>query len=212
MEADTCTLVISSMKDANNEQLEEMFRMYVSTYSGAGQELWFKTPSDLQRYACKVAKVCAGDAVKAFLLYQARPAANKISLIVHDGTNQGKYAIMNLLVSMLKRGGFYIEAAGAVSWSLRKLRVPVLHDANKISNLLGIDPSKESIEINPDFDIDDKNSQSYVHKFHSDGVVQFTNTETLFMYESCTLVGQGCERHCILSGGRRKIKRKSHRI
>lgn len=189
-----------------------MFNMYVKSYSAAGQDLWFKSPQDLQRYSCKVAQVCSQEGIVAYVLFQTRQTANKISLIVHNGTPEGKSALMNLLVSLLKQNGFYIEAAGAVSWTLRKLNVPVLHNAEEISELLNIDRSRESIELNPNFDINDKNSQSYVHKFYYDGIVQYANNETLFIYGTCTMQGSGCERTCRFSGGlRRKSGRRSRR-
>jgi len=203
-----CVVKIENMADADSEELQFMFNMYVNSYSAAGQDLWFKSPRDLQRYSCKVAQMCSMDGIIAYVLFQTRKTANKISLIVHNGTQEGKTALMNLLVSLLKQNGYYIEAAGAVSWTLRKLGVPVLHNAEEISGLLNIDPSRESIELNPDFDLKDKNSQSYVHKFYNDGVVQFANAETLFVYGTCTMVGSGCDRSCSFLGGRRHKSRR----
>ena len=74
--------------------------MYVTTYGGAGQKLWFKNADDLKRYACGVWMVSDQIIAKAYILFQPRLLTTKISLGCHDGTPEGNKLAVELRVKV----------------------------------------------------------------------------------------------------------------
>jgi hypothetical protein len=211
-----CTNVeIKNIKTVSIKLLQKLFDMYVLSYSSAGQELWFKNPSDLQRYNCSVILSCSGNLdseefhIKAYLLYQFRTHANKISLLSHDGTNDGKRKVMELINEFLRKPGFVLEATDAVSWILRsKYRCPYFTDIEIIKKILDIkEDGNERVKLNEHFLYEDRTKQFYTHEYLKDGVVQFSNSETLFGTSLCNFEESKdgeCNRVCIsnnLTGG-----------
>lgn len=208
-----CTTVeIKDIKKISRELLQKLFDMYVNSYSSAGQELWFKTPDDLLRYNCGIILNCFGDLdspdnhIYAYLLYQFRTYVNKISLGCHDGTPKGKETVMKLWNEYLRKPGFVLEATDAVSWILRnRYKCPYFTDIEVIKKILDIkEGGNERIELNDNFVYTDKTQQFYFHKYLKGGIVQYSNSETLFGTSLCEFKGDDCNRVCIdneLEGG-----------
>lgn len=179
------------------ENIQLLYDMYVTTYSGAGQQLWFSSPEDLLRYPCIFVVSQLDDKILAYIMFQRRRFANKISLGCHDGSREGKDEAIKIRVYLLRQRGWILEGAGATSWILRKSGVPIITNENTIERLLDIDPTRERIIINPNYDINDKTSSYYTHEFMNDGIVAFSNNETLFGIGGCRFDDdQSCTRKC----------------
>mmetsp|Transcript_4384 Transcript_4384/g.6909 ORF Transcript_4384/g.6909 Transcript_4384/m.6909 type:complete len:293 (-) Transcript_4384:826-1704(-) len=196
-----CNEVTISSKDTDEKLQEVMFEMYEATYRSAGENLWFTTKEQLQSYACSVKTVCDKDTLLCYIMFQSRKRVNKISLVCHNGTKDGKKALINLLVQKLSQPGFVIEASGALSWVLRKNEVPFMSDLNEIMDILEVGVRNETISINENFNAEDKNTQHYTHEYYgSNHSLLFQNQETLFGIGGCTFKeteGQkNCDREC----------------
>ena len=188
------------------DQLKFMFEMYVQSYSNAGNELWFKNPEELLRYDC-AAMICdASGKIITYILIQRRRNINKLSLCCHDGTYNGKQMLVQLIKLLLNQPGNVLEAAGAVSWLLRRettdtITLPeIISDPLLIADILDLNTKPtEFIRINKDFDIKDKHSHHYEHYFTKNGVVEHVNKETLFgkICESKQFTSDDCDRRCI---------------
>lgn len=183
----------------NPHDLQRMYDMYVDSYGKAGEKLWFKSPEDLQRYPCSYVVRYEGDKLLCYIMYQLRKHANKISLIVHDGTREGKDQVMDLVASLLAKRGWILEASGAVSWVLRKKNVPYIETQEMIEKLLDIKNSdSERVIMNSNFTYGNKDTNKYVHSYYKDGVVMFENNETLFGIGGCRFNEDVCGRMCIV--------------
>lgn len=199
-----CKLLKSD--EIGDETKESMFEMYKKTYSTAKQDLWFKSTSDLFRYPCGYAISCFQNEndgleyIRCYIMFQLRKSANKISLLCHDSTQEGKDEVMLLINNLLHINGWILEASGATSWVLRsptkQLRTPYFVSQNLIETLLDIDPQNEKIIINENFNYEDKNSYYYTHQYYKDGKVMFENHETLFGVGGCNYSSQKCDRKC----------------
>ena len=197
----------------------KMYAMYAKTYTDAGQELWFKNADELfGRYPCFLTINNSQD--KAYVMYQFKSKFNKISLVCHDSSPEGKALVVELLVKLLSSPGYILEATCAVSWVLRKQGVSVIGDKQDIENALDITPENKNdvIEMNPNFSMTDKTQQSYKRIFTDNSGKQFTSEDTLFGLAPCkfntnSCVGnlctaKKCTRKCVaVNGGRRKTRR-----
>ncbi len=208
------TVEIKDIKTIGEKLLQKLFDMYVLSYSGAGQELWFKSPTDLLRYNCGIILSCTGNLdspdshINAYLLYQFRTWANKLSLGCHDGTPAGKEKAMKLRYEYLMKPGFILEAKDAVSWLLRsRYNCPYFTDIKTIMKALNIkENGDERIRLNENFVSTDKTQQFYFHEYLKDGFVEYSNPETLFGTSLCEFKGDDCNRECINNGSNTKYK------
>jgi hypothetical protein len=197
----------------------KMYAMYAKTYTDAGQELWFKNADELfSRYPCFL--TINNSQIKAYVMYQFKSKFNKISLVCHDSSPEGKALVVELLVKLLSSPGYILEAASAVSWVLRKQGVPVISDKRDIEKALDITPENKNdvIVMNPNFSMKDKNQQSYKRIFTDSSGKQFTSEDTLFGLAPCkfntnscvdnTCKAKKCTRKCVAVGaGKRKSRR-----
>lgn len=174
---------------------ETLFAMYVQTYRGANQPLWFHTAEDLFQPRYKWIATFSNapaSAASAYVLLQARrPYGRKISVVAHDGTPLGKERMIALIILLLEgeegQSGpeteTVLEASGAVSWVLRKRRVPMILEKHLIEAALGISPNNPNdyIVMNPQFDVGNKYTQSYT-RMYTDLVTkkQHVSEDTLF--------------------------------
>jgi hypothetical protein len=200
----TPKIITQNIRKFTKDTLNQMFELYKSTYSSANQVLWFNKADDLLKYNCGAVIICNDSNTKditAYILFQFKPKANKISLLCHNGTQDAKEKLMNLLSSLLKTNGWILEAADAVSWVLRKKEdVPIITEQKKIINLLDLQNSKsEMIKMNLQFNKSDRTSYSYEHIFiDKDGLPAFINKETLFgTGKGCIYNNDTCDRICI---------------
>jgi len=197
----------------------KMYAMYVKTYTDAGEELWFKNTEQLfSRYPCFLTINNSQD--KAYVMYQFKSKFNKISLVCHDSSPEGKALVIELLVKLLSSPGYILEAAGAVSWVLRKQGVPVISDKRDIENALDITPENknDTIVMNTKFSMIDKYEQNYKRIFIDSSGSKYTSEDTLFGLAPCkfntnscvgnTCAAKKCARKCISAiGGKRKTRR-----
>ena len=197
----------------------KMYAMYAKTYTDAGQELWFKNAEELfGRYPCFL--TINNSQEKAYVMYQFKSKFNKISLVCHDSSPEGKALVVDLLVKLLSSPGYILEAASAVSWVLRKKGVHVISEKQDIEKALDITPENHNdvIVMNPNFSMTDKNQQSYKRIFTDNSGKQFTSEDTLFGLAPCkfntnSCVGnmcaaKKCTRKCVaLGAGKRKTRR-----
>ena len=175
-------IIIGDSKNLSDDDLKIMFEMYINTYASTGNSVWFKKPRDLLKYPKYAFDSGSYENTIAFAMFQIRPRCNKLSLMCHNDTREGKDLAISIWVELLKRPDFIAEASGAVSWILRnKYSVPIISLRSEIIHMLSIDLENEEIIINEDFDINDKKSHSYVRlTFNRNGRVVFSTKETLF--------------------------------
>ena len=88
--------------------------------------------------------------------------------------------MIEILKEKLNTSGWIIEASDKLGWVLRKEKAPIIKDINVIKNVLNIDDLNERIELNPEFNVDDKASYLYTHSYGSNGQHIFSNKEILF--------------------------------
>jgi hypothetical protein len=160
----------------------KLYYNYLQTYQSANQEIWYKTPNELfqSKY---VGLITAKDYNQYYILYQLKSKSVKLSVICHNGTQESKKNLLNLIELLLKTKGFIMEASCAVSWILRKRNVPIIVGKKQIENALEIDDTNQNdiICINEDWDIMDKNQQYYCRQIRDEksGNVYISN-DTLF--------------------------------
>ncbi len=200
-EQKAATRIWSNTSSFVTRHADIMFKMYQHTYSAAGQDLWFKSPADMFKYPCSVvasSHTSNANPIQAFLMFQRRKFANKISLFVHDGTREGKTTAFTMLAKLLKTPGWILEASGALSWVLRKQGTSIISSGVQIRTLLEIDPHKEKIVMNHKFDHKDKRSFQYAHEYGDNGQSLFVNQETLFGVGGCSYKKKDntCDRIC----------------
>ena len=194
---DTPTIVQITIEDIPLEYHDDLFEMYKNTYSNAGQDLWFKTKTELlSRYPCLLCY--DGNYKKLYVLYQFKKGFNKISLVCHDGTPTQKQNSIQIRKDLVNTPGWMLEASGATSWILRKGHAPMISNESDIKNALDINDENENdkIEMNVGFDVNDKNSYQYTRVFKTlTGEIYRTN-ETLFGISPCRYVTTSCDRKC----------------
>jgi hypothetical protein len=207
-----------TLTDFPPEIKEMLFSMYKRSYEEAKLDVWSKNAEEFftknKKNKCLV---CFSneekDYKRAYVMNQIRTKYNKISVVAHDGTPEGKRILFELLTKLLTEPGTIIEASGAVSWIIRnKFRIPMILVKEQIMDALDITPSSESemIEMNPDFNPEEKVTYAYTHvyKFRDK---EFRNQETLFgLYPGCPYENDNCDRKCPVvavsgaAGGKRR--------
>ena len=178
-----------------------MFKMYENSYTGGGQELWFKTPDDLfKKYPCFITFMDDNNHfhLKVYAMFQMKKSVNKISLVCHDSTTDGKSDSINLRLQLVQQSGWILEAADKVSWLLRKNNAPIIENS-LITTMLEIDENNvnDIIVINTEFDINDSRSYQYTRHYTdiSSGKTH-ESKETLFGTKNCVYNNDTCERIC----------------
>ena len=191
-----------------------MFEMYRLSYSLGGQQLWFSKPEELfSRYPCFV--TFNNQYLVVYAMYQFKSKYNKISLVCHNGSEEGKKLSIELRFALVNIPGWILEAADKVSWLLRKKEANIIENYDSIVDALDIDivdNPNDTIQMNPDFDKKDKLSYQYL-RIYNDTINNkiYTSKETLFGTLPCKYEDQtNCDRICKLSGGK-KINKKSIR-
>lgn len=130
-------LRIVNSSNLSADEKQQMFDMYVLSYTMGGQDLWFKSADELfQRYPCAISFDHLY--LSAYAMFQFKSHFNKISLVCHDGSDKGKQMSIDLRVALVKSPGWILEAADKVSWVLRKNNSPILSDYESIVNALDI--------------------------------------------------------------------------
>lgn len=193
----------------SGEDKEYLYKMYADTYKAAGQLLWFNNSSELFNSRYKCLTTIDSQFRVAYVLFQVKSNYNKISLLCHNGTPEGKTLVMEILERLLRAPGTIIEAADAVSWVLRKRGVPIVDTKEKIEQALDIVGSKNDIiAMNHEFDINNKESYQYTRIYTNDTGDTFHSNETMFGVHGCDYTTEECNRSCAPAGGKRKRKRK----
>ncbi|CAM9693085.1 unnamed protein product [Ectocarpus fasciculatus] len=182
--------------------------MYAKAYGEAGQKLWFKTADEMFRCACSSIVHVDDGSLVSFALFQKRPKANKICLVAHDGTRDGKAYALNLRDTLCRREGWFLESSGAPSWILRsKFSTPYVENIEDIVDILNISDTEE-IVLNPEFEKDISLARSrdlkqqgfYFHKYYASAdksLLLYSNPETLFGIEKCSIWSdESCSRVC----------------
>ena len=195
-------LIKKKVSDLSDTEKNLMFEMYVKSYTGGGQELWFKTYQDLfKKYPCFITFMDDDNNhlhLKVYAMFQMKNSVNKISLVCHDSTTEGKSDSINLRLQLVQQPGWILEAADKVSWMLRKLDAPII-DEGSITKMLEIDDNNvnDRIVINTGFDIKESRSYQYT-RYYTDISSGKTHEskETLFGTTNCKYNNNTCERIC----------------
>jgi hypothetical protein len=194
------TIILKEVKSLNDDERNTMYKMYAKTYTDAGQNLWFQTSEELfERYPCFVTFSGENKHLIVYAMFQKKESVNKISLICHNSTDEGKANIMELISNLVKKPGWIIEAAGGVSWLLRsRWNAPIIQ-SDQIKVLLEIKETNvnDKIIINNTFDITDKKSYQYTREFTDiDTNITYSSNETLFGTKPCYYENNHCNRIC----------------
>lgn len=201
-------LISIKIKDIPEEEHDELFNMYKDTYSNAGQPLWFNTKEELiKRYPCLMCY--NGEYKKLYVLYQFKNKFNKISLVCHNGTDDEKKNSIKIRKELVSMPGWMLEASGATSWLLRKNNAPIIKEEANIKSALDIsyENKNDRIEMNVNFDINDKNSYQYTRVYNDTKAnKEYRTNETMFGTAPCEYTSQECDRKCneIKKGGYKK--------
>lgn len=187
--------------DLSDSDREIMFNMYVTSYTMGGQELWFTTKDELfKRYPCVV--TFSDMYLIVYAMYQIKTHCNKISLVCHNGSDEGKKLSIQLRLQLIHLPGWILEAADKVSWLLRKQNAPIISNYQSILTALDITNNpNDTIELNKAFNYDDKSSYQYVRTFFdAKNNKTYHSRETLFGTNLCVfsndIDGNVCTRNC----------------
>ena len=152
------------IKYLSNAEKQQLYEMYTQTYIDAHMDIWYPTPEVLfQKYHFLLS--LKNKYTTAYVLYTNKIGYSKISVICHNSTDEGKEMLINLLVKLLSKNGYIMEATGAVSWILRKRGVHMIKRKKEIEELLGIsanDPYRK-IQMNDRFQPNRKDTQKYTY-------------------------------------------------
>lgn len=146
----------------SNKLANRLYDLYKQTYANAGQELEITSVEALlNAYPCifEVLEDEEGNIIAAFA-YQVvdfYPKANKISLLMHDGSEEAKQQLMDRIGELLQTPGYVLEASGAVAKVLmRKVQtgkrgygLKPFMDENKINTVLNLQEQVYKIKMNP---------------------------------------------------------------
>lgn len=182
----------------NDIEKTQMYEMYKNSYTNAGEDLWFKTKEELfNKYPCIIS--FESSYLTAYAMFQLRSKYNKISLICHNGTKEGKEQIMDIVFTLINEPGWIIEAAGRVSWILRKKVAPIIREQSDIA--LALDVDEKDIEMNNHFDYNIKETYQYTRRYTDNAKTPpetFLSNETLFgILSDCEFQNTTeCERTC----------------
>lgn len=152
-------------ENISHKTFDEIFRLYYTTYTQARETIWFNTVDELYEYPMDCAYYYVSNEEKLIcgMLFRKLPMVNKISLLYHDGTEKAKKLLMDELARLLVSEGYVIEASGAVSWILRsRYHLMPIVDVAYIATALDIESKGDIIQMNLDYDINDKDSYVYV--------------------------------------------------
>jgi hypothetical protein len=191
-----------------------MFQMYETSYTSGNQELWFKSQEDLfNRYPCFLS--FNNNYLIVYAMFQMKNNYNKISLVCHNGSDEGKKLSIKLRLELIKQPGWILEASDKVSWLLRKEKAPIISTHQEIVEALDIKNNpNDIITMNDTFDYNEKMTHQYVRSY-TDTINNktFESPETLFGTLPCTYDDVTCRRICILKhdGGKYKIKKTKSR-
>jgi len=199
----------------NEIEKKQMFEMYSLSYNLGGQQLWFSNPEELFKiYPCFV--TFGNQYLVVYAMYQFKTKFNKISLVCHNGSEEGKELSIKLRMALVNTPGWILEAADKVSWLLRKKGANIIESYDSIVDALDIvDNPNDTIEMNPNFDKEDKLSYQYI-RIYNDTINNkiYNSKETLFGTLPCKYEDQSktnCERICNLLGGKKITNKKSIR-
>ena len=206
-------------KDLTSRERQNVFAMYVRTYSNAGYGSRFKTKEELfAKYPCMYA--VRRFYTRAFVLVQHKQYYSKISAVCHNNTPLGKAILWHILHNLLNQPGTILEASGAVSWVLRKNKLaPIITDPEVIRVAIGLKPGEELV-IHPNYDINNKDNQYYTritYKQKNGAVQEDRKQETLFgLPIGCVYDSNDCKRECrqyiqFSQGGKSKKRTRTHR-
>jgi hypothetical protein len=203
------------INELNEDEKENLFMMYKNSYGNAGQPLWFKDKNELfSRYPCIV--TLNNDYSTIYALFQFKTKFNKISLVCHNGTDDGKRKSVELRYMLISQPGWILEASGASSWMLRKKNAPYFKDKDAIETALDIiDNPNDKIIINDSFDYNNKESHHYIRVYRDiNNDKEYRSEETLFGTASCNYKTNDCARTCeeeVKVGGKPKRRSKKSR-
>lgn len=142
-----------TVSELSQEEKNKIYDMYINTYTYGKQDIWFNTQKKLfKKYPCLITVNNQYD--KFYIMYQLMNNYNKISLIAHNLLNDSITELFSMLCHLLNNGGYIMEASGAISWKLRKLKTNYFNTKESIETALDINPNKKNsnkITINPDF-------------------------------------------------------------
>lgn len=206
-----------TVSELNTEEKNKIYDMYINTYTYGKQAIWFTQEKLFEKYPCLITVNKQYD--KFYIMYQLMNNYNKISLIAHNLLPDSITELFSMLYHLLNNAGYIMEASGAVSWKLRKLKTNYFNTKESIEKALDINIyniNSDKITINTDFlyatnthsnnaeiNIQKKNMKLNYHysRTHIDSKTGniYTNYETLFGNPDsiCSFEGKlDCSRDC----------------
>lgn len=157
------------------EEKEEVYNLYKSSYTDAGQKLWYHNYEELCSNYEYIFRLKNEDKIVCGFLFRKFNLVKKISIIFHNGEKLWKRMLMHMLVKFLKSSGWIMECTGKVSCILiNKYLLQPITDISKIKLLL--DVSIHNYEIN----MTDEEGYTYIRTVKDSNNRTFHNKENLF--------------------------------
>ena len=146
-------------KDLSKKELLSLFEMYEISYKAIGKDRWFYKPDDLLKYPYVIIYK------KYAIFIQYLNNINKMSLLIHDGTNEGKQDLFNKVARKLVTVGWALEASGAVAYILQtRYQILPIRNLSLIELALDIKHKYETIELNKEYDPLNPTDYTYTRK------------------------------------------------
>ena len=135
-----------NLTDLEGPELNRLWTMYTNTYLDAGLDLSAADAQGLKKYKATFlidVDTPPDGIADAFIIYKPTSFGNKMSLL---GTCQkedcnakrdAKRAVVDKMFSLLRDGGFFLEAGMRIEELLKSSDVPYVCDEEKIKELLG---------------------------------------------------------------------------
>lgn len=161
-------------KNVHENLKQEMFHLYVKTYSKEKKELWFKSEKDFFDYDCGFLIIKNQNFLNSFITFKINRNTNNILLVCYHDYN----IIINLLTVLLRMNGWVYHASGLISHTLRKQNTPYIKDLFKIINYSDmLHNEDERILFNPNYNSE---HEVHVHEYFKDGIIKYRHYITVF--------------------------------
>ena len=118
-----------------NEIKKDIFNKFLKVYENTDKNVWKCMTFDyfFKKYTHIIFEIShKSNMIQYAFMLQYHKYNKKISVLIHDETNDSKKKMLKTLFNLLVTDGYYMNASGKVKHILINLRVPVVSDINKI--------------------------------------------------------------------------------
>jgi hypothetical protein len=133
------------LRKLDDEGMKMIWSMYTDTYSKQGMDFSADDYREMQsKYKATFLKDVDRDTIPdAFIIYKETDYGNKIALLGTNDKKEAKREIIQQLISLLRKRGWFIEASLRMEEILSASNVPVVTDEKAIRDIVGDDKKPE---------------------------------------------------------------------